>query len=140
MRVVKPAWESPQVSLLVEVCPAYDLVISLAAAAHPDRYEVAQSWARTVRGFLPAACARDLSFFFGDPLSLGLGAIQLIPELPDAQPESLLRRLHDIDAADFVAALLTRGTEGEDLTAALRRLAHGIQLRPDEEALVRTHL
>ena len=36
---------------------------------------------------------RDLTFFFGDPMALGVGPIRLVPDLTDAEPESLLRAL-----------------------------------------------
>src|SRR5437588_5973619 len=102
MQIVRLERESREVAVRFEVAPAYDLVISLAAAADAARYELTSSWARFVRQALPASLRRDLTFFFGDPLSLGAGAIQLIPELPDTEVATLLSRLDDIDAADLV--------------------------------------
>src|SRR5438309_83793 len=106
MRVIRPGTESQAPSLRFEVVPAYDLVISLAAAANPERHELAASWARQVREALPPPLRRDLTFFFADPLALGAGPIQMVPELPNVELATFLSAIESMDAADFAAALL----------------------------------
>jgi DNA-binding transcriptional ArsR family regulator len=122
------------------VVPAYDLVLSLAAAAHWERYELSASWARQVRQALPIAIRTDLKYFFGDPLILGAGGIQIIPDLSDGEPETFLRAIAGMDAADVVAAILSRGADRDGLRAGLRRMLRAKGVTEADEAAVSKHL
>src|SRR5437763_48221 len=124
VQMVRPEADVEHMTLQFTLGPAYDLVLSLAAVAHPDRYELPVSWARRVRKELPVATRRDQSFFFGDPSSLGVGPVQVVPDLPGAEdPSAFIRELGALDPPDFVAALLGRRTGGRALSVALRRMA-----------------
>jgi DNA-binding transcriptional ArsR family regulator len=137
MQVVRPERHADTVALRFAVVPAYDLIISLAAAAHPDRYELSASWSRQVRQALPPGTRADLRFFFGDPYGLGVGAIQLIPDLLVADSAPFVDYLAHMDAADFVGVLLSRGTTNRRVRPALRRLAAGKTLSAADDAAVK---
>jgi DNA-binding transcriptional ArsR family regulator len=123
LEIVRPKEEIEHPSLHFDVAPAYDLVISLAAVVDPERFDLTPAWARGVRTALPSAVRRDLSFFFGDPASLGIGSIQLVPDLPTGEAAALVVALESLDPVDFVTTLLTRGSTDRALAPALRRIA-----------------
>jgi DNA-binding transcriptional ArsR family regulator len=125
VEIVRPERVSQDVSLRFEVQPAYDLVISLAAAADPERYDLPQSFGREVRSALPASVRRDLRTFFGDPAPLGNNPVGLIPLLPSADPESFIQALEDLDPAEFAVRLIAHATAERPLLNALRRAARG---------------
>jgi ArsR family transcriptional regulator len=135
----QPAAE--QVSLQFEVVPAYDLLISLAAVAHPDRYELPVSWARQVRKALPADVRSEVTYFFGDPMSLGTGTIQLVPDVDGAtDPSAFIASLQSVDSTELVTALLSHRTGGRALTTALRRKARGKNLSETDEGRIREYV
>lgn len=98
-------------------------MISLAAAADPARFELSAAWSRQLRSALPAAVRKDISFFFGDPLPLGVGPIQLVPGLPSGEPEDLVEACERLDGMDFAVALLGRHADSRDVAPAIRRAA-----------------
>jgi DNA-binding transcriptional ArsR family regulator len=121
MKVVRPERENA-LALTFQVTPAYDLIHGPAAAAQPEKHELSAGWARKVRHALPVDARRDLAFFFGDPLVLGVGAIRSVPDLPDSVPTSLLAALERSDAAELLALLLTRGAPDRQVAGSLRRV------------------
>lgn len=139
MRIVRPGFEEHALSLRIEVAPAYDLILSLAAAAHPRRYELSAAWARAVRQALPASARGDLTFFFGDPQSLGLGMLEAVPDLDEGGVEPFLRHLEAMEPADFAATLLSRGAVERGLATALRRVARGKAPGKGDEAAIERH-
>jgi ArsR family transcriptional regulator len=140
VRIVRPGQEESALALRIEVAPAYDLVLSLAAAAHPRRYELTPAWARGVRGALPVSTRGDLTFFFGDPQSLGLGAMQAVPDLEEGGVEPFLRHLEGMEPAVFAALVLSRGAAERGLEPALRRSARGKSAVKGDEALIARHV
>lgn len=141
MQIVRP--ERPreaEVNLRLEEAPAYELVIALAAAAHPAKHHLSSAWSRQVRSALPATCRSDLSFFFGDPAALGVGGIQLIPRLSSGDVETFLTALDSIDSADLMAAMLGRRSEIRALPGAIRRVARGRGATPADEETIRRHV
>jgi ArsR family transcriptional regulator len=140
MRIVRPGRAESVLALSVEVAPAYDLILSLAAAAHPRRYELTQSWARAVRQGLPSSVRGDLTFFFADPQSLGLGMVQAVPDLADGGVDPFLRHLESMAPADFVASLLSRGAVERGLAPALRRSARGKTAAKGDAVAIERHL
>lgn len=139
MGMIRPEREA-QLDLRFEVVPAYDLFISLAAAARPDRYELPGPWARSVRQSLPAAVRRDLQFFFAGPMPLGLGAIQLLPGLEVTEPGETLEAFDRLDTAELVEPLLGRRGENRPLSAALRRAVRGRGVTESDHQLIGQHV
>jgi DNA-binding transcriptional ArsR family regulator len=138
LQIIRPARET-EIALRFEVVPAYELPIGLAAAAQPERHELSDTWSRTVRRALPSEVRRDLAFFFGDPSALGVAPIRLVPDLEDGQPEHLVKRLEELDTADLIALLLSRGTADRRLSSSLRRTVRG-RASAEDENVVRQHL
>src|SRR5437868_1103144 len=105
--VVRPVRVVDLAEVRFEVAPSYDLLISLAAAGSPERYEMPEDWAREVRQALPSSVRRDLHFFFGGPVGLGVGPIQYIPEIAHGEePGAFVAGLQTLDRVDLVAAIL----------------------------------
>lgn len=140
MQVVRPERAAPALSLRVDVVPAYDAILSLSAAALPQRYEMASSWARDVRAALPAPLRPDLSLFFGDPRALGTGPMQLVPDLPSGETAALIVELESMQSADFVTVLLTRADAPAGLAPAIRRIARGKTSSDAAESVVQQYL
>lgn len=134
----EPAANSASVRFAIE--PAYDLLISLAAAANAERYEMPHAWAQSVKDVLPPAMRRDLALFFGGPSPLGTGPVQLVPDLaPGGDAGVFLDALGDIDPYDLGAAILVRHMEGKALRAAVLRTLRTRATAADEAA-VQKHL
>jgi DNA-binding transcriptional ArsR family regulator len=138
MQVVRPERDAP-LSLAFEVVPAYDAILGLAAVAQPEKHELPSGWARKVRQALPVGIRADITFFFGDPLVLGTGAIGLIPDLQDGTPAGLLSALTDADTAGVLSLLLARGMWNRQMVGSLKRF---IRNRPTAEdaKLVEAHM
>lgn len=131
MEIVNPIREIHSPSLRFEVAPAYDLVISLAAVADPERFELSSSWALQVRSSLSASVRKDVIFFFGDPLPIGVGPIQLVPQLSSCEPEVFIHALERLDSPDFAVAMLGRNGDDRRVAPAIRRAARGRMTEAD---------
>src|SRR2546423_1511838 len=124
--VVRPMRVADLAEVRFEVAPSYDLLISLAAAGSPERYEMPEAWARDVRQALPAPLRRELHFFFGGPIGLGAEPIQYVPEIPDGEkPARFVAGLQALDRSDLIAAILWRRSAGQDVLSALKRKLRG---------------
>jgi DNA-binding transcriptional ArsR family regulator len=140
MQVLRPDPDSRHMEVQFRVSSAYDLVMSLAAAARPGDHELSGTWARSIRSALPSSARRDLLFFFGDPSALGIGAVQLIPGLGVTDAQFLADRMRSAEPADFVAAVAGRRSDSRPLTAALRRMARGKSSGDEDDRLVRQYV
>jgi DNA-binding transcriptional ArsR family regulator len=140
MQVLRPDPDSRRMDVQFQVSSAYDLVMSLAAAARPREHELAISWARGVRSALPASSRRALSFYFGDSSALGTGAVQLIPALGVTDAQLLPDAMRSVEPADFAVAVVGRRSDSRALTAALRRVARGKSSGDEDDSLVRRYI
>lgn len=125
LEMIRPDRWNRQLDLRFSVVPAYDLPISLAAIANPVRHELPSSWGRDAKQALPPSVRRELGFFFGGPIPLGLLPIHLVPDLRVDEPAQFLTALQGLDLSELIAALLRRRTAERGLAAAIRRNVRG---------------
>ncbi|GAC1400052.1 MAG: hypothetical protein NVSMB52_13650 [Chloroflexota bacterium] len=136
MLVVRPDAPSHQMAVHFDLVPAYDLVISLAAAAQPRLYELSAAWARDVRHALPTPLRRELTHFFGDPMPFGTGPIQAIPSFQSGDAGAFIVALEEMHEGEFLAALFSRVSGSPDLQSVLRRVSKRRVLSEADEKLV----